>query len=401
MSQTMPDTADVVIVGAGITGIISAYMLSEMGKKVVIIEKDKVAAGATSKTTAFITQVIDTTYSELLKIFTLQDAQLIINSHQAAVKLIANIIKKEKIQCDFTFCPHFIYANTPKEFESLEKEFKAAKKLGVDIKLVKQGRALGFKNYGYLEVKNQAKFNVFLFIQALHKKLKRNKVFIFEKTIVKNIDSNGREALVTTSSGTMKAAWAIIATYEPFDKPLKLFFKKAFYTSYVLRAFIPQGILEEAIYEDTKDPYHYFRIDKIKNKSTIIIGGEDHRSDIHVSPKKNFAALEEYMGKILQGIPYKISEKWTGPILEPVDGLAYIGPLNKDNILYAMAFSGNGMTYAAISASIMRDYIFKKKNIWAKIYSADRVPTLKSLLIKGKDYTEEFIHGALRNSLRK
>ncbi len=389
---------DVAIIGGGITGLISAYLLSLQGKKVIILEKNKVGSGATEYTTAFITQVIDTHYSDLLNMIGQNKAKLVANSHKKAIDLIESIIEKEKIECDFKRCSNFLYANSPQEAEKLSKELGAMKKLDIDANFIISKDKLGFDNFGCIETKNQAKFNASKFITALAKTLVKKGVVIFEGSLATSIESNGNIVSIKVAKHTVTSDVAIVATHEPFNKPLSLYFKKGFYTSYVLSAAIPKGTIKEGIYEDMENPYHYFRIDPDKEHDTITIGGEDHRSALKFSKKKIFSNLEKYLKSILPGVKYEITGKWSGPILEPVDGLPSIGHLGKENILYAMAFSGNGMTYAAIGAQYFTDFITKKNTDWANIYAANRIPALKSLLIKGKDYSEELIYG-IRKSL--
>jgi glycine/D-amino acid oxidase-like deaminating enzyme len=93
----------------------------------------------------------------------------------------------------------------------------------------------------------------------------------------------------------------------------------------------------------------------------VIVGGEDHREEIKMSEAKNFKALEKYVKEIMQNKPYSITGRWTGPILEPSDGIALMGKTG-DHSYIATAFSGNGMTYSTIAGMIMRDLILGKKN---------------------------------------
>jgi glycine/D-amino acid oxidase-like deaminating enzyme len=393
--------ADVVIIGAGITGILSAYLLTKAGKKVIVVEKGEVGEGATKLTTAFITQLIDTSLTDLIKLFGLHKAKLIIESHGSAIDLLEQVAKDENIKCNFIRCSNFFYANSEKDISSLKEEYTAGKKLGLEMKLHTASNELYFENAGYIEIKNQAKFDVYKAIDRLAARIRKNGGTILEQTKATSVKSDDSKAIVETTRGTIHADYAIVSTYGPFNHPLALFFKKAYYTTYVMRIGLPKNTLREGIYEDMEDPYHYFRVDKEKRRDVVVIGGEDHRSDIPVKAPKNYAALEEYINSIFPRITYKKLEKWKGPIIEPVDGLPFIGPFHSKNVLYATAFSGNGMTYSAIAAMIFRDYILGKKNDWLKVYNAERVPSPRSLLVKGRDYTNELIHGALKNSLRK
>lgn len=390
-------SADVVIVGGGITGLISAHMLSKAGKKVILFEKKELGSGATKDTSAFLTQVIDTSIVDLEKVFGFNEAKAILDSHGQAIDAVEHIVIKEKIDCDFVRCSNFEYANTKRELKNLKKEFEKAQKLALDVVFHPEEINFGFKNAGGIEFRNQAKFSAEKFVKSLGKTVKKNGVKIFENTKVKNVDPGEKEVKVETDLMNVHAKWAIIATYEPFNKPLNLYFKKGFYTSYIIQLEVPKDSIKEAIYEDSKDPYHYLRLDKGKNKDYLLLGGEDHRSDIPVSKSKSFKALKDYADQILS-VPYKVKTSWTGPILEPVDGLAFVGPIGDRKILYAMAFSGNGMTYSAIASQIFLDAVLGRKNEWLDIYHADRIPTLRSLMVKGRDYTKEFFGGAVKNT---
>lgn len=401
--KNLVHTIDVAIIGGGITGILSAYLLHKTGKGITILEKNKVNSGATKDTTAFITGVIDTSLRDLIKIFGLAKAKRVMESHEQAIALIEKIIRKEQIDCGFKRCSNYEYANSKKELRELEEESAAAKKLGLKVSFEKkENPRLGFRHAGYLEFKRQAKFRAGDFVESLASILKERGIKIIEKKEATSVSLDKNQVTIMGRDLTVSAQWVIIATHEPFNKPLGLYFKKAFYTTYVIEAALPRGVVPEAIYEDVENPYHYFRIDhKDKNTDTLMLGGEDHRSDIPVKAAKNFNSLKKYLCGLLPDTPYTLISKWQGPILESVDGLPYIGPIGVKRILYAMAFSGNGMTYSAIAALIFRDHILKKKNAWANVYRANRIPSIRALILKGRDYTGELIHGALKNTFIK
>ncbi len=129
----------------------------------------------------------------------------------------------------------------------------------------------------------------------------------------------------------------------------------------------------------------------------MIVGGEDHRKDIKINPEKNYNALLKYVDTVLGNDEnYKIKKRWSGEILEPIDGLPLIGKISP-HLFVATAFSGNGMTYAPISAGITYDLISGKKNIYAELYSPHRHMSLGQIAGKTIDYAEEFFGGAVKN----
>jgi len=391
------ETADVAIIGGGITSILTAYLLGKQGKKVVLLEKKQLGEYATKHTTACTTKIIDTDLSDLISIFGKEQTKKIIESHAKAIDTLEDIVKEENIDCEFMRVSNFIFATTPKESTSLYKELNATKELEINAPF-RTGDALGFKNYGCIEVKDQAKFHPLKFCYSLAEIASRLGVQIYEKSEAVEIDE--KSMTVKTKKGEVEAPWIIGATYEPFQEPLGLFFKKGMYGSFAFELHIPGGLFPEAIYEDMQNPYHYFRIDQKEGYDRMIIGGEDHRRDIPVYDEKNFDALIEYIGRTFPGLKYEMVHKWDGPILEPSDGLAFIGPYKNPKILYAFGFSGNGMTYSAIAAKIFKDTILGNGNPYSEIYRTNRHLKMKPLITKGLDYAEELWNGAIKNSFR-
>ncbi|MES2214329.1 MAG: FAD-binding oxidoreductase [Patescibacteria group bacterium] len=389
-------TADVVIVGGGLAGMWSAYLLSKAGKKVVLIEKDRVGRGETLYTTAFITQMIDTDLVDLIDIFGKKDARLSWQAGIDAIDLIESVIREESIECDFKREPIFSYAATAEEFESLEKENKSAKELGFNTEL-KKDIDLGFEHEGVWEVDNQAKYHPMKFFKGLVEAAIKHGAVIHERTEADRILGKGPVRIVTKDGQKITAQDVIVATYKPFNNPSTTHFKKGMYVSYVYELRIKPGSVKRGMYEDLENPYHYVRVDELNHKyDRMIVGGEDHREEIKLPPKKNFTALDEYIKETFPTLEYVIATKWSGKILEPSDGLPLIGEA-EPHMFVATAFSGNGMTYSAISGRILTDLILGKKNPYADLYDPKRSLSPKALLKKGKDYAGEFFGGAGKN----
>jgi glycine/D-amino acid oxidase-like deaminating enzyme len=173
------------------------------------------------------------------------------------------------------------------------------------------------------------------------------------------------------------------------------------YQTYMYEVEIEKGLFEEATYDDEDNPYHYFRIDSKPKHDRMIIGGEDHRQDIKVPESKNYKALKQYLQKIMGEHPYKIVKKWSGSIIEPVDGLPLIGWANKNKSIYiATAFSGTGMTFGTIAGILFNNQVLNQKSPFNNLYDPNRIPTIKQLWQKGKDYSEELIGGAASNIIK-
>lgn len=391
---------DVAIVGGGLAGVLTAYLLSRSGKKVALLEKKKIGSGATEYTTAFITQDVDTHFSELITLFGEEKAKLVWQSGADAISLIEKIVDEEKIDCEFMRTEVSVYANSEKQFKELQEEYGIITKHGFELVAPVQDENLNFLNYGYYQLKNQAKFHPLKFLNSLAETLQKSGVKIFEQSEVSKINHNESGVSVEAGENVVEAKRVVIATYQPFHNRIRLFLKRGMYRSYVLAANLPKELIKEGLYWDTENPYHYFRIDAHNNFDRMILGGEDVKTIFKIDQEKIFQSLEEYLKKILRGQNYEITHRWVGPILEPSDGLALIGE-TYDNEYVATAFSGNGMTYSAISAMVLSDAILGFKNIYGEVYDPKRIPNLKQLFIKGSDYMGEFFGGAGKNLFKK
>jgi glycine/D-amino acid oxidase-like deaminating enzyme len=392
---------EVAIIGGGLAGLFSAYLLAKAGKKVVVLEKHRISRMGTGFTTGFLTQSIDTDTVDQVSMYGDKDTRRIWESHGKAIDLIEKIVRDEKIDCEFTRCTNYLYANDRKELKALEEEAREMRRLGFKASLTK--RELGFKSRGALAIPDQGKYHAVKFVAGLCKALERMGVDIYEKTEVVEIQGSGKgreRFTVIAGKREIRADWTITATYQPFNNPKEVFLQKGMYVSYIIELEVPKGKYPEGTYEDLDNPYHYFRVDKGRGKNgkdRVLIGGEDHRKEVGTKKmeEKSFKALREYAQEVF-GRKYPEVRQWSGYILEPVDGIAFIGEYDPRQLI-ATAFSGNGMTYSGISAMIFRDSIAGKKNPYIELYRPGRTPTLNQLWKKGRDFTEEFFRGAVAN----
>ncbi len=288
-------SADVVIVGGGITGITLAYLLAKKGLKPVVVEKGMLAESTTAYTTAFITYEVDTDLQHLRKIFG-KDADLVWKSGKEAIDEIEKIIEEESIDCEFMRCPEYLFARSEKEWEAIRKEAELGKQAGFEIEVHGKDSSLPFPNHGYIIIKGQAKFHPLKYVDGLRQTAERHGAVFLENTEVTKIENvvksdtkndsqnnnrNNKDSVrAITTKGIITADWAVTATYSPFDQPKELFVKKGMYTSYIVELSIALGTLPAGIYLDGGNPYHYFRIDESKYADRMILGGEDHRKEI-------------------------------------------------------------------------------------------------------------------------
>ncbi len=113
---------DILIIGAGMTGISTAFYLKSSKKKITIVDQNKVGYGVTRGTTGKITYLQDNIYQRIEKIFDFETAKNYYLSQKEAISLIKENVENYKIDCDFTRNSSYIYINNDKNSKKIYKE---------------------------------------------------------------------------------------------------------------------------------------------------------------------------------------------------------------------------------------------------------------------------------------
>ena len=383
-------SVDVAIVGGGIAGITTAYLLSKSGKSVAVLEDGYIGSGETGRTTAHITHALDDRYYNIEKKHGSKGAKLAAESHTAAIDFIDRSAREEEIDCAFERLNGFLFLDASDKRSSLEKELKALKNAGISsAKMVNESPLESADISPCICFPNQAQFQPMQYLIGIVNSMSSGKgVQIFTETHAQEINMVKNESIIKTDNGyNVTAQNIVLATNAPIvDKVSKIYDKQVAYRTYVIAAKIQKNTIPLALYWDTgnqrsKDhvnPYHYVRIQKTEDKDSdlLIVGGEDHKTGI-VNEKKDYEAkfkrLELWMRKIFS-IHGPIVYAWSGQVMEPMDGMAFIGPNPGEdkNVYIATGDSGNGMTHGTIAGIILCDLIQGKENRWANLYSPNR-----------------------------
>jgi glycine/D-amino acid oxidase-like deaminating enzyme/nitrite reductase/ring-hydroxylating ferredoxin subunit len=396
---------DVCIVGAGIAGMTTAYLLAREGKRVVVLDDGPIAGGMTQRTTAHLVNALDDRYYELERLHGEKGARLAAESHSAAIDLIESIISEESIDCDFERLDGYLFAPPNESKQQLEDELKAAHRAGlVEIEMVERAPIKDFDTGTALRFPRQAQFHPLYYLSGLAKAIRRDGGRIFTGTHASKIEG-GERALVETSAGyTVTAGAVVVATNTPVNDRFVIHTKQAPYITYVIGARVPRGSVAKALFWDTPDPYHYVRLQsgpfeerdgegaaaEAGDYDILIVGGEDHKTGQKDDANKRYAWLERWTRTRFPMIE-SIDFRWSGQVMEPVDGLAFIGrnPLDEPNVFIATGDSGNGMTHGTIAGRLLTDLIVGRENEWATLYEPSRI-TLRA----GVEFAKENLNVA-------
>lgn len=375
-------TADVCIVGAGMAGISTAYMLAREGKKVVLLDDGPPAGGETSRTTAHLTYYNDDGMSKVEKRHGLEGLKLATESHRGAVERIEQNVQQEGIDCDFQRLDAYLFISPRGEGEEfLAAELEAAHRVGLTgAQWAARAPIEGFDTGKCLRYPDQARFHPLKYLSALEEAMKRNGGRIYNNTHATAFKGGAQAHVETRTGGRVDAGAIVVATNSPVNDLVAIHTKQIAWRTYVVGARVRKGALFNALYWDTEDPYHYVRLAELDEQyEVLVVGGEDHKTGQAYDADQRWKRLEEWgreRFKMMEGIEFR----WSGQVMEPVDFLAYIGrnPLDAENVFIATGDSGMGMTHGTIASMLLTDLIMGRSNPWAKLYDPGRV-NLKSM----------------------
>ncbi len=371
-------TTDVCIVGAGISGLTTAYLLTKQGKKVVVLDDGPVLSGETRRTTAHITDANDDRYFEMIRIHGADRARVIAESETQSINQIEHIIKTENIDCDFERLDGYLFAAPDMPVDLLDKELEATHTVGLhDVEKLKQTPAKGIHTECLL-FPRQAQFHPLKYLSGVAKAITKNGGSIHAFSRATEIEEKESPVRVHLENGSIiTAKWLVVATNGPINDNAMVYSKQSPYRTFVIGLSVKKGAIPKALYWDTDDPYHYIRLQKDEEDETkeiLIVGGEDHRTGEEDDMDKRHKTLETWARKHFPECG-DVRFRWSGQVLETIDGIALIGrkPGGHEQSLIITGDSGQGMTHGTIGGMLLTDIICGKENPWRDVYDPSRM----------------------------
>jgi glycine/D-amino acid oxidase-like deaminating enzyme/nitrite reductase/ring-hydroxylating ferredoxin subunit len=376
--------ADVCVVGAGIAGVTTAYLLAREGRSVVLLDDGLPGCGQTGVTTAHLSCAIDDRYSEMQRLHGKEGARLAHHSHHAAIDRIESIVQLEQIRCDFERVSGYLFLAPDGRQAELDEEFDAARASGVAVDRLDRSPEAAFTTGPCLHFPRQGQFHPLKYLNGVLGAFQRMGGRVFSNTRATSV-TGGADAVVETASGHhVSAAAVVVATNVPFIDLFAIHTKQAPYHTYVIGARLRPGTMDPALFWDTADPYHYVRLQHVSGGESedsgesptdiLIVGGEDHKAGQADDAEERFARLNRWMREHCPTAG-AVEYRWSGQVMESQDGLAFIGrnPLDAPNVYVATGDSGMGMTHGTIAGILLTDLIVGRDNPWTDLYTPSRI----------------------------
>ncbi len=377
-------TADVVVVGSGIAGLTTAYLLLKEGKSVVVLERGQVGQGETSRTSAHLSNALDDGYQELARIHGKELARQMAQSHTAAIARIFRLVEEEGIDCDLEHVPGYLFLEPGDRRKTLHDEWLAANQAGVRAQLLESVPHAPGVPGPCLLFDGQAQFHPLKYLYGLAAAVARLGGRIHSHSPVTAVYKDGVEV---QAGWRVNAEHVVIATNTPINDRVVVHTKQASYRSYLLAGRIPPGTVPAALYWDTghgegRRAYHYVRVVRGRGGADdlLLVGGQDHKTGQPVAGEAGPHEELERWARAHFPMLGEVVHRWSGQVIEPVDGAAFIGknPADDSHVHIITGDSGHGLTHATLGAMLITDHILGRENPWTEAYRPNRVRTLAS-----------------------
>ena len=355
--------ADVVVIGGGMAGILTAYLLQQSGVNVIVIEANKVGSGQTENTTAKITALHGLKYNKLLNKMGEENAKKYYKANSKAIQQYRTIIEENNINCDFEEKDSYVYSRN--NIENIENELNAIDALKIPADFVMETK-LPFSIEGAIRFRHQAQFQPLKFLNSISESLT-----IYEDTRVISVeeiidDNNKKKLKIFTEDGTIYSEWCVVATHFPFIKFPGYYFARMYQErSYVVA------------YDKAPDVSGMYIGDSISDYSFrnynghLIMAGGNHRAGDPLSSnsyQRIRKAAKEFYPKSLE------KYHWSAQDCMTLDSVPYIGCYSSslENVLVATGFEKWGMSTSMVAANILKDKIIGRENDFSDTFSPQR-----------------------------
>lgn len=371
--------ADVCVIGAGIAGLTTVYLLGREGRSVVVLEDGALGSGMTERTTAHLSNAVDDRYVEIERMHGAQGARIAAQSHTEAIQRIEAIVAEEGIDCDFERLDGYLFVPPGQPSAVLERELEAAHRAGLaEVDWAQRAPMEPFNTGPCLRFPRQGPFHPLQYLAGLARAIERDGGRLFAGTHADKMEV-GTQVRVETGTGYAVTADAVvIATNSPINDIVTMHTKQAPYATYVIGAGAPRGSITRALFWDTLDPYHYLRLQRVTSPAgedydVLLVGGEDHKTGEADDADERHARLEAWARErfpTMREVLYRRS----GQVMEPADGVAFIGrnPTGPQNVHIVTGDSGMGMTHGTIGGILITDLILGHESPWASLYDPSR-----------------------------
>ncbi|MFE7777081.1 FAD-dependent oxidoreductase [Streptomyces sp. NPDC057445] len=370
---------DVAVVGGGMAGICTAWELVRTGRRVALVESDRIAHGVTGHTTAKLSALQGTAYSRIRKARGAEGARQYAASQQDAVAHVRRLSEELGIDCDLEETAAYTYVTDPARAEDMRREADAARAAGLDVTWVEEA-PLPFAVAAAVRLDGQAQFHPRKFLLGLAVDLVRRGGRIFERSRVTGLKEGAPCRLTTSAGHTVEATDVVVATHYPvFDRSL-LFTRLEPKREVVVAGPLPaEGVVPNGMFLTEEENTRSFRTAPHDGYGRmLIVTGEKFTPG---DPKDqgaaaHFQVLTRWAGKHFEN--FTVTHRWATQDNFSTDHVPYVGRLRPGahHTYVATGFGGWGLSGGVMAGQLLTGLIAGTPSPWAELYDPVRLHPL-------------------------
>jgi glycine/D-amino acid oxidase-like deaminating enzyme/nitrite reductase/ring-hydroxylating ferredoxin subunit len=393
--------ADVAVVGAGIAGLTAAVLLKAQGRRVVVVDAGRVAAGATGYTTAKLTVLHGLVFDDLIRAFGEEGAATYANANLAGMATVADLAGRHAIACDLERRPAYTYTTDPGMVDKVTAEVAAARRIGLVAEYTTD-TDLPYPVEAAIRVDDQGQFHPRKYCAGLAAAVDSGGSSVFERTRALSIDERSDGCTVETDHGTIAADFVVQATHLPFSDTGGFFARTHPMRSYALSARL-DGPVPQGMYLSVDTPSRSVRSARMGGEEVVILGGEGHKVGQDADTRERYAALESWARAnfAVRSVDYR----WSAQDYVPADHVPFVGPVapGSERVLVATGFKKWGMSNGSAAGAMLADRIAGRDNPFAPFFDSTRLnprQSVKELVKENADVVKRFVGDRLRTETR-
>lgn len=394
---------EIVVIGAGIVGVLTALQLVEQGKQVVLVEAARFATGTTGYTTAKVSAQHGVIYTELVKSIGEDKARLYYEANMDALRFLEEQVDQFDIDCDLERQHAYMYALTSStSTKLLEKEEETYRKLGIEggDATDEVNDLLSYDVKKATVMRDQLQFHPVKYLQGLMNHFLERGGTLYEMTRVTGIEYDSPHRLDTVTGHTITAKDVVVATHFPFNDFKGLYFAKMeVERSYVVSAEVET--FPEGMFISVDKPSRSVRHVKLDNgKKMAMFGGENHLAGHKEETQACYENLGEFGTRHFDA--KRFTHHWSAQDLITLDKVPYIGRMTNDtpHVYVATGFSKWGMSQGIVAARLITDLILKRPNRYEDLYDPTRskwkLADAARFIKTNADVAKELVKGKLK-----
>jgi glycine/D-amino acid oxidase-like deaminating enzyme len=383
-------SVDVAVIGAGITGMLVAVLAARDGASVLMLDRHDVGGVATRNTTAKISALQGTVYSEIRRHRGEEVASAYAAAQLHAVGGIRSLVSELEIDCGLTEAPAYTYASEPESAADARAEFDATRAAGLPVEWTTQTE-LPFPVEGAVTLAGQLHFDPGAFCRALAERLGASQVV--ERTAVQDVSEDGTGVTITTDGGhRVRAAHAVLATQSPFVDPALLANRCTPMQSYCIAARLA-GAVPAGMYLSCDRSVRSLRPAAVAGETVAVIGGAGHHMGEEEAEPSRWETLTSWAVERFGGVD--VTHRWATHDLVPTDHVPFIGRLapGAQRRWVATGFAKWGMTNGYVAAHLITEAIGGRHVSWAGAFAATRIASTinRELVSAGKSAVKHLV----------